>query len=403
MIQASYSIGYAGSILFVSHFAEKSHKPRWVSAGAVAVAISCFLPLIPHFFIWLPAHRELFHLTSRSSLENVDAVILERGLCIIGESDSTSSGCPSSPEEQAFGGSTSTSSHSNGDENQIAYVLFAFASIFAGLGNSPLNTVGMTYIDDNVSKQDSAFYMGIPLSMFAVGPVLGFFFHAYIMQFHADVFMYDISTGENVTTSFTTIERNSKHFVGAWWISYLIIGCTIFCLAVVALAFPRHLKTRRRGEDLCKDKGDGFRKSADTWEKGEEEEAVKFKNGALDDVNGPQAERVDPVVKTSPMKMWLRVKSLLVALFDLLSNPVYCATLIGSACFSTGRRLDIFKIVCSKAQCHYCVPLLYYFTCDRCSRKLSCHAISSIFPLEYENRRISLNDKSCYWMIFTSS
>lgn len=35
--------------------------------------------------------------------------------------------------------------------------------------------------------------------------------------------------------------------------------------------------------------------------------------------------------------VWDHAKSLLKALFDLLTNPVYLTTLIGSACFSTGK------------------------------------------------------------------
>ena len=350
MIQASYSVGYAGSILFVSHFAEKSHKPRWVAAGAAAVAISCLLPLLPHFALWLPAYRDA---TSLSQSDNgVDAASLDKHaglLCQIGGTSAASFECPSSTSDAAKSGVSLDPKYSS--SNEIAYVIFAVASAFAGLGNSPLNTVGMTYIDENVPKQDSAFYMGIPMSMFAVGPVLGFFFHAYIMQFHAaDAFFPmedDDGVNGNGTTSTTIKTTKDPDFVGAWWISYLIVGCTISCLAGLALLFPRRLQTGKRRVD-GKDDGEEEEQKPLTSEKKEDKaDSMKEKNGDVVMENGGANTSPSPSGKgkhdwsvetvSSPTSLWVHVKSLLKALFDLLTNPVYLSTLVDSACFSTGK------------------------------------------------------------------
>ena len=92
VIQASYSIGYAGSILFVSHFAEKSHKPRWVAAGAAAVAISCLLPLFPHFALWLPAYRETRPLDNPSDISgDSTSPYHDASLCHLGDDDAAAS------------------------------------------------------------------------------------------------------------------------------------------------------------------------------------------------------------------------------------------------------------------------------------------------------------------------
>ena len=169
VIQASQSIGYAGSILFVSHFAERSHKPRWVAAGAAAVGVSCLLPLFPHFAVWLPAYRYAAQSVDDGSSGTTSISEID-GLCRSGfpaRESSPDCAFESVALRDGFNYSSSSSSHSDyhhPSSNGIAYVLFALSSVLAGLGNSPLNTVGMTYIDENVSKQDSAFYMGIPMS-----------------------------------------------------------------------------------------------------------------------------------------------------------------------------------------------------------------------------------------------
>jgi sodium-independent organic anion transporter len=293
VIQASYSIGYAGSILFVSHFAERSHKPRWVTAGALAVSLSCLIPMIPHFYIWLPVHRNslIANLNNGSNTTNPDKWELCR---ITGEAQVLAE-CAMSEDGNRV----------NHDDSQVAYFLFALASVFAGLGNSPLNTVGMTYIDDNVSKQESAFYMGIPMSMFAVGPVLGFFFHAYIMQFDADVFPPS-GLDANLMTS---TKPNDRRFIGAWWISYLIVGCTILILSLFIGLFPKKLDRKSKNamrEDL--EKSNTFVPASE--------------------------ENVDVVVSSNGF--FEQILGLFQALAGLLTNSVYLFTLLGSATFSTG-------------------------------------------------------------------
>ena len=299
---------------------------------------------------------------------------LEAGLCRYHPAE-VGAVRPECPPLSATDGAAPSPENDRDSSNRLAYVIFSLASVFAGLGNSPLNTVGMTYIDENVSKQDSAFYMGIPMSMFAVGPVLGFFFHAYVMQFHADVFppqvLPALDDGVNKTTveMKTTTASRDPDFVGAWWISYLIVGCMISFLAGLALFFPRKLATTRdkrkqEGEEkitATSDKGNDYRSKKKEEEEGEQEvndsrygmAMIKREKGINGNGHLPSDENKKTVavsvkkssVSSSP-SLWFHIKSLLMALFDLLANPVYLSTLVGSACFSTGRSVgfDVLNI-----------------------------------------------------------
>ena len=47
------------------------------------------------------------------------------------------------------------------DANSVAFYLFISASICMGIGISGLMTLGISFIDENVSKEDSAVYIGM--------------------------------------------------------------------------------------------------------------------------------------------------------------------------------------------------------------------------------------------------
>jgi len=259
IIQAAYSFGYSGSILFVGHFA--SNKPRWVSTGTIFVALSCFLPLICHFVIWAP-----------------DTLKKQNFLANFSQNDNL---CHGSPLTSLPAHSCDEASSDPESNFPIGFLIFVTASLCSGFGFSPLNTVALTFIDDNVPKKESAFYMGLTMSMYAVGPVIGLFFHAYVMQFDA------VTLDKKESVDFG--------FVGAWWISYLIVGSFLFLLALLLLLFPKHLQLNKASDET---------------------RSVFLQKEKL--------ERPNFLIK------------FLGAIFDLLSNPIYLTTLVGSSLFSGG-------------------------------------------------------------------
>ena len=62
-----------------------------------------------------------------------------------------------------------------------------------GCGGSPLFTLGTTYVDNHVKRDDSSMYIGIMYSMCAFGPVCGFLLGAYLLSHHVDTFTIDVA------------------------------------------------------------------------------------------------------------------------------------------------------------------------------------------------------------------
>ena len=59
-----------------------------------------------------------------------------------------------------FGGKTECAVESHGASN-LYYALFILGMIVAGVGNSPLNALGVPYMDQNVKNKVSPMYLGI--------------------------------------------------------------------------------------------------------------------------------------------------------------------------------------------------------------------------------------------------
>ena len=82
--------------------------------------------------------------------------------------------------------------------------------LLLGCGGSPLFTLGTTYVDNHVKRDDSSMYIGIMYSMCAFGPVCGFLLGAYLLSHHVDTFTIDVAQmliGEN---------SDSDCFVSTW-------------------------------------------------------------------------------------------------------------------------------------------------------------------------------------------
>ena len=58
------------------------------------------------------------------------------------------------------GGSCSGEGEGEGESNRGAYLILVVSSVILGVGIVPMNTVGMTYIDDNVEREKVPLYIG---------------------------------------------------------------------------------------------------------------------------------------------------------------------------------------------------------------------------------------------------
>ncbi|XP_072758810.1 solute carrier organic anion transporter family member 4A1 isoform X2 [Anoplolepis gracilipes] len=195
----------------------KASKPRYIGLGVLVLGIGSLLFASPHYLAG--PYR------GGQQTENV---------------------CQSS---------TNTSSHSISCTDRstvqaelepysdVYLTIFLVAQLLHGAGAAPFYTLGVTYLDENVSKKMSSVYLGIYYTMAIIGPALGYVIGGELLKIYTDFLTVDSTT--------IGLTPDSNVWIGAWWIGFLAAAVICFIIAVPVLAFPAALPG---SEELAKDR-----------------------------------------------------------------------------------------------------------------------------------------------------
>lgn len=123
LIASSYDIAACVCLAFVSYFGGTGHKPRWLGWGTLIMAFGSLVFALPHFTT--PTYRM--------------SVSEQTELC----SDSRSRPC----QDERAGQSTYR-------------FVFMLGQLLHGVGATPLYTLGVTYLDENVRSNYAPVYIG---------------------------------------------------------------------------------------------------------------------------------------------------------------------------------------------------------------------------------------------------
>ncbi|XP_061385578.1 solute carrier organic anion transporter family member 4A1 isoform X1 [Danaus plexippus] len=173
-------------------------KPRWLGWGVLLMGVGSLLFAMPHFLV--PQYKV--------------AGEEEDDLCRVNR---TLSSAPCSIS----------------GEGSWAVAVFVAAQLLHGAGATPLFTLGVTYIDENVSKKMSSVYLGVYYTMAVVGPALGYVVGGQMLQLYTDFLTVDSET--------LGITPVSSVWIGAWWVGFILSAVLCLVVAVPLLAFPYEL------------------------------------------------------------------------------------------------------------------------------------------------------------------
>ncbi|KAL5014579.1 hypothetical protein ScPMuIL_008849 [Solemya velum] len=189
IIISAYDISAAILGVIISYMGAGRRKSKWLAFGAAALAIGSFTMMTPHF---------------------------SSGLYEWGQNVTYS----------CAGNSNSTSC--NADSRLQSYLpVFIVGQLLHGVGGTILYTIGVTFIDDSVSSNNSPFYIGIMLTFASIGPALGYLFGGEMLKTYVDFDMVD-------TTSLD-IDPDDPLWVGAWWVGF-VFASMLFLVVVLPLA-----------------------------------------------------------------------------------------------------------------------------------------------------------------------
>lgn len=135
VIASSFEIGNLALILFVSYFGAKAHRPRLIGCGGIVMALGALLSALPEF------------LTNQYQVGQTRRTNMGRDYC-----SNTSSGDALLAEENEV--------CTNKANTNMMYLLLIGAQVLLGIGATPVQPLGVSYIDDHVKKKDSSLYIG---------------------------------------------------------------------------------------------------------------------------------------------------------------------------------------------------------------------------------------------------
>ncbi|XP_078507736.1 solute carrier organic anion transporter family member 4A1 [Lissotriton helveticus] len=197
LIASSYDIAACVCLIFVSYFGGNGHKPQWLGWGALIMGIGSVVFALPHF------------MTSPYEVHFSE----QTGMC---------------HSNQTLHCTESASNLSN------YRFLFMFGQFLHGVGATPLYTLGVTYLDENVKSNYSPVYIAIFYTAAIIGPAAGYLLGGIFLNMYTEIGTDTDLTPENPL------------WVGAWWVGFLGAGAAAFLISFPLLGYPQQLPGSQR-------------------------------------------------------------------------------------------------------------------------------------------------------------
>ncbi|XP_016147872.1 solute carrier organic anion transporter family member 3A1-like, partial [Sinocyclocheilus grahami] len=214
VIASSFEIGNLALILFVSYFGARAHRPRLIGCGGIVMALGALLSALPEF------------LTHQYEYQSGESRPVGQGQNVCSNTSRAGLSDPS----YICGNRTNTN---------MMYLLLIGAQMLLGIGATPLQPLGVSYIDDHVRREDSSLYIGILFSTLVFGPACGFILGSLCTKVYVDAVFIDTTTLD--------ITPDDPRWIGAWWGGFIICGLFLFLSSFFMFGFPQSLNEPGEG------------------------------------------------------------------------------------------------------------------------------------------------------------
>ncbi|XP_031753399.1 uncharacterized protein LOC100124879 isoform X3 [Xenopus tropicalis] len=209
-IEGSFDIGNVLLIAFVSYFGAKLHRPKVIALGCLIMSLGSCLEALPHFL--MPRYEY------GSAVSSPNQTTSGAPLCLANHSLSSSA----EPQGECRGGSMS-----------LMWIFVLVGNLLRGIGETPVEPLGLSYIDEFSQTENSPFYIGIIQTLSIAGPLLGYLLAALCTKLYVDI--------GSINLDEVTVTQRDIRWVGAWWVGFLVSGAACLLAALPFWCLPRSL------------------------------------------------------------------------------------------------------------------------------------------------------------------
>uniref|UniRef100_A0A8D9BMG3 Solute carrier organic anion transporter family member 4A1 n=1 Tax=Cacopsylla melanoneura TaxID=428564 RepID=A0A8D9BMG3_9HEMI len=218
-ILASYDVASVFFLLPLTYMTARSRvdKSRLFPLGLILMGVGALILCIPQF------------LTPPVTITNSNN---DTDLCIIGHEPPNLRVVEPAPSRRVIVG------------------IFVLGQALIGIGSTPLYTLAVTWIDENIPKRNSALYVGFFFTSTILGPAVGYIVGGYVLDhLHTDFLTQKMPLN---------IDSSSKAWIGAWWLLFMGIADISIVLGIVVFFYPKDL-TRKEPAEMynTQEQGDG--------------------------------------------------------------------------------------------------------------------------------------------------
>lgn len=127
-----------------------------------------------------------------------------------------------------------TSPLSRPNLNLLSLAIFFICLLAIGFGSTAITTLGIPFIDDIVSKEESPLYLGLSIGLKILGPALGFFLGSFCIRLNPNLF-----------GSIAPLPQHEDS-LGAWWLGPILISLPLLLLTLPMYYLSRYIAKDHR-------------------------------------------------------------------------------------------------------------------------------------------------------------
>uniref|UniRef100_A0A672ZL20 Solute carrier organic anion transporter family member n=1 Tax=Sphaeramia orbicularis TaxID=375764 RepID=A0A672ZL20_9TELE len=213
IIDGSFEIGNLLVIAFVSYFGAKLHRPKIIAVGCLLMSFGTFLIAMPHFLI--------------------GSYKIETSVRPSVNSSNTLPPCSSGSTLLFLFFFFFSPLGCERDSSVSMWIYVFLGNVLRGIGETPVQPLGISYIDDYAQSENAALYIGCVQTISVIGPVFGYLLGSLCAKIYVDIGQVDMET--------VTITPGDARWVGAWWLGYIIAGAITLMSAIPFWFLPKSL------------------------------------------------------------------------------------------------------------------------------------------------------------------